>query len=340
MRSTVTRVVIASAVLLVLAAPLAIEAQPAENIPRVGLLSLFPRSTVTPWHQTFRLSLGELGWVEGKNINFDYRYADGRRDRLPDLAADLVRLKVAVIVTSADSDTLAAKNATGEVPIVMACPTDPVAMGLIESLARPGRNVTGLSQMVPELTGKRLELLKDLVPGLSRVAVVWNPDARFGTGRRLVLGASPLSWNEMQRPAREIGLQLHSLEARSLKDLDRVFEDAAKARVGAVLVTPDVLYATNIKRLADMAAHHRLPSIYHLRELADAGGLMTYGTDRPDLYRRAATYVDRILKGSKPTDLPVEQPTKFELVINMKTAKALGLTIPPSLLLRADQVIE
>lgn len=339
-RCTVTRIAIASAFLLVLVAPFASEAQPSEGIPRVGLLSLFSSSAVSPWHQAFRLALGDLGWVEGKSIRFEYRYADGGRDRLPDLAADLVRLKVAVIVTSADSDTLAAKNATREIPIVMASPTDPVAMGLIESLARPGGNVTGLSQMIPELTGKRLDLLKELVPGLSRLAVVWNPDARFGAGPRLVLGASPLSWNEMQRPARELGLQLHSLEARSLKDFAKGFEDAAKARVGAVLVTPDVLYATNIKRLADLAAYHRLPSIYHLRELADAGGLMTYGTDRPDLYRRAATYVDRILKGSKPTDLPVERPTKFELVINMKAAKALGLTIPRTLLLRADQVIE
>jgi putative ABC transport system substrate-binding protein len=331
---------IASALLLALVAPFESVAQPSEKIIRVGLLSLFPRAVVTPWHQTFRLGLGDLGWVEGKNISFEYRYADGRRDRLPDLAADLVRLKVAVIVTSADSDTLAAKNATGEVPIVMACPTDPVAMGLIESLARPGRNVTGLSQMIPELTGKRLELLKEVVPGLSRLAVVWNPDARFGAGPRLVSGASPLSWNHIQRPARELGTQLHSLETRSLKDFARVFEDAAKARVGAVLITPDVLYATNIKRLAELAAHSRLPSIYHLREFADAGGLMTYGTDRSDLYRRAATYVDKILKGSKPSDLPVEQPTKLELVINMKTARALGLTIPPSLLLRADQVID
>jgi putative ABC transport system substrate-binding protein len=334
------RAAIASAFLLVLAAPFGSEAQPSEKITRVGLLSLFSRSAVTPWHQTFRLGLGDLGWVEGKNISFEYRYADGRRDRLPDLAADLVRLRVAVIVTSVDSDTQAAKNATGKVPIVMATPTDPIAMGLVESLARPGRNVTGLSQMISELTGKRLELLKEIVPGLSRVAVLWNPDARFSAGPRLVPGASPLSWSEIQRPARELGVQLHALEARSLKDFDRVFEDAAKARVGAVVITPDVLYATNIKRLADMAAYYRLPTIYHLRELADAGGLVTYGADRSDLYRRAATYVDKILKGARPTDLPVEQPTKFELVINMKTAKALGLTVPPSLLLRADQVIE
>jgi ABC-type uncharacterized transport system substrate-binding protein len=331
---------IASALLLVLAAPGRSLAQPTEKIIRVGLLSLFSRSEVTPWHEAFRRGLGELGWVEGKNVSFEYRYADGRRDRLPNLAADLVRLRVAVIVTSVDSDTQAAKNATGEIPIVMATPTDPIAMGLVDRLACPGRNVTGFSQMISELTGKRLELLKEIVPGLSRVAVLWNPDARFSAGPRLVPGASPLSWNEIQRPARDLGVELHSLETRSLKDFDRVFEDAARARAGAVVITPDVLYATNIKRLADMAAQYRLPSIYHLRDLAYAGGLVTYGADHSDLYRRAATYVDRILKGARPTDLPVEQPTKFELVINMKTAKALGLTIPRSLLLRADRVIE
>lgn len=203
MRFRATGVAIASTLLLVFGAAPSSEAQPSEKIPRVGLLSLVSRAAVTPWHQALRLGLADLGWVEGKNISYEYRYADGRRDRLPDLAADLVRLKVAVIVTSADSDTLAAKNATREIPIVMASPTDPVAMGLIESLARRGRNVTGLSQMIPELTGKRVELLREVVPGLSRVGVVWNPDARFGAGPRPVLGASPLSWNEMQRPARD-----------------------------------------------------------------------------------------------------------------------------------------
>jgi putative ABC transport system substrate-binding protein len=237
------RRVLASALLLVLAAPGGSVAQPPEKIIRVGLLSLFSRSEVAPRHEAFRGGLGELSWVEGKNVSFEYRYADGRRDRLPNLAADLVRLRVAVIVTSVDSDTQAAKNATGEIPIVMATPTDPIAVALVDSLARPGRNVTGFSQMISELTGKQLELLKEIVPGLSRVAVLWNPDARFSAGSRLVPGASPLSWNEIQRPARELGVELHSLEARSLKDLGRVFEGAARARVGAVVITPDVLYA-------------------------------------------------------------------------------------------------
>ena len=316
--------------LVALAIPHAGAAQPATKIPRIGLLSPFSPSDTARWHQAFRQGLRDLGWVEGTNIRIEYRYANGRDDRLEDLAADLVRLKVDIIVASIGTDALAAKNATRTIPIVMASAGDPVAGGLVDSLARPGGNITGLTQMAPELAGKRLELLKEIVPPLSRVAVLWNPR---GT-------TSALSWKELQLPARELGIQLHSLEVRSANDFARAFEDATRARAGALAVMPDPLFAGNLKQIADLAAKSRLPSIFHLAEFVGSGGLVAYGPDRADMFRRAATYVDKILKGAKPADLPVEQPTKFELVINLKTAKALGLTMPPSLLLRADEVIQ
>ena len=316
--------------LAVLAALPVADAQQPAKIPRIGLLSSFSPSDAAPWHQAFRQGLRDLGWVEGKNVSIEYRYAEGRHDRLPDLAADLVRLKVDIIVAAVTSDALAAKNATRAIPIVMASPGDPVAVGLVESLARPGGNITGLSQMAAELAGKRLELLKEIVPKLSRVAVLWNPQDRSST----------LSWKEIQLSAGELGVQLHSLEVRSSNDFDKAFEDATRARAGALAIMPDPVFVTNLKRIADLAAKSRLPSIFHLRKFADSGGLVAYGVDRSDLFRRAAAYVDKILKGVKPADLPVEQPTKFELVINLKTAKTLGLTIPQSLLLRADRVIE
>ncbi len=306
------------------------QAQQPAKIPRIGLLSPFSPSDTALWHQAFRQGLRDLGWVEGKNISIEYRYAEGRNDRLPDLAADLVRLKVDIIVASVATDALVAKNATRAIPIVMASAGDPVAMGLVESLARPGGNITGLSQIAPELAGKRLELLKEIVPKLSRVAVLWNPQ---GT-------TSPLAWKESQLPARELGVQLHSLEARSSNDFDKAFEDATRARANALAIMPDPLFAGNLKRIADLAAKSRLPSIFHLREFVDSGGLVTYGVDRSDMFRRAATYVDKILKGRKPADLPVEQPIKFEFVINLKAAKQIGLTIPPNVLARADKVIK
>ncbi len=308
------------------------EAQQPKKIARIGLLSPFSPSDTTLWHERFRQGLRDLGWVEGKNVSIEYRYAEGRTARLPDLAADLVRLKVDVIVAAVTQDILAAKNATRAIPIVMASPADPVTAGLVESLARPGGNITGLSQMAPEMAGKRLELLKEIVPTLSRVAVLWNPQNPAS--------GSPLSWKEIQLPARELGVQLHSLEARSSNDFDKAFEDATKARAGALAIMPDPLFAGNLKRIADLAAKSRLPSIFHLSEFANSGGLVTYGPDRSDMYRRAATYVDKILKGRKPADLPVEQPRKFELVINLKTAKQIGLTIPPNVLARADKVIK
>ncbi|MBI2210333.1 MAG: ABC transporter substrate-binding protein [Deltaproteobacteria bacterium] len=305
-------------------------AQQAKKVPRIGLLSPFSPSATALWHGAFRQGLREHGWVEGKNISIEYRYAEGKRDRLPELAGDLVRLKVDVIVAAVNTDALAAKKATRTIPIVVASAGDPVTLGLVESLARPGGNVTGLSQIAPELAGKRLELLKEIVPKLSRVAVLWNPQ---GT-------TSPLSWKEIQLPARELGVQLHSLEARSLKDFDKAFEEAARTRAGALAIMPDPLFAGNLKRIAELAAKSRLPSIFHLEEFVASGGLVAYGVDRPDQFRRAAVYVDKILKGAKPADLPVEQPTKFELVINLKTAKQIGLTIPPNVLARADKVIK
>jgi putative ABC transport system substrate-binding protein len=292
------------------------------------LLSPFVAADAAPWHEAFRQGLRELGWIEGKNIGIEYRYAKAPAD-LPALAAELVQLKVDVIVTSA-TGTLPAKEATRTIPIVMASNADPVVMGMVASLARPGGNVTGLSQISSELAGKRLELLKQIVPNLSRVAVMWNPGGRGST----------VNWQEMQLPARSLGLELHSLETRNPSDFDQAFADASRAHVGALAIMPNPLFAGNLRRIADLAIKRRLPAIFNLREFADSGGLITYGPNRTAEFRRAATYVDKILKGAKPSDLPVEQPTKFELVINLKTAKALGLTIPQPLLLRADELIQ
>jgi ABC-type uncharacterized transport system substrate-binding protein len=306
------------------------EAQQAAKVPRIGVLSSFAPSGAAVWHQAFQEGLRDLGWVEGKNIAIEYRYSEGRADRLPELATDLVRLNVDIIVAHTNTDALAAHRVTKTIPVVMATAGDPVTTGLVKSLARPGGNVTGLSQMSPDLAGKRLELLKETVPKLSRVAVLWNPEGP----------TSPLAWKEIQLPAGQLNLQLHSLEVRSPDDFDKAFEDATGARAGALAIMPDPLFVTNLKRIANLAAKSRLPSIYHLREFAESGGLVTYGPDRSALFRRAATYVDKILKGTKPADLPVEQPTKFELVINLKTAKQIGLTIPPNVLARADRVIK
>ena len=310
--------------------PMSSDAQQPAKVPRIGLLSSFSPSDTAGWHQAFRQGLRDLGWVEGKTISIEYRYAEGRHDRLPDLAADLVRLKVDIIVASVTSDALAAKHATRAIPIVMASAGDPVATGLVDSLARPGGNITGLSTLSPDLAGKRLQLLKEIVPKLSRLAVLWNPQG----------SSSALGWKEIQLPARELGIQLHSLEVRSSDDFAKAFKDATRARAGALAIMPDPVFVTNLKRIADLAVKNRLPSIFHLKEFVDSGGLVAYGVDRSDMFRRAATYVDKILKGAKPADLPVEQPMRFELVINLKTAQALGVTLPQSILIRADKVIQ
>ena len=329
-RSTRRALILAAAAWPALAWAGAVIAQAPAKVRRIGLLSGLSPSDATPLLQAFRQGLRDLGWVEGKNISIEYRYAEGRADRLPELAADLVRLKVDVIVAPSSTAALAAQKATRAIPIVVAAGGDPVAFGLGESLARPGGNVTGLSQMSWELAGKRLELLKEMVPKLSRVAVLWNPQ---GPG-------STLNWKEIQLPARQLGVQLQSLEVRSPNDFDQAFEAATKARAGALAVMPDQVFQANLKRIAGLAAKSRLPSIFHVSEFAEAGGLVTYGPDRADMFRRIATFVDKILKGAKPGDLPVEQPTRFELVVNMKTAKTLGIKIPQSILVRADKVIE
>jgi len=315
-----------------LAAPLAAEAQPAGKVPRIGFLGGRTPSDTSPLLDAFRQGLHELGWVEGQNIVLDYRFAEGRFDRLPDLAAEVVRLKVDIIVAAGGTPTAAAaKNATGTIPIVMIAVRDPVGTGLIASLARPRGNVTGLSDSAGlEIVGKQLELLKETVPKIRRVAILSNPANLY----------HPLAIRELNAAPRSLGMQLQLLEARGPNEFDGAFAAMAKERVGALLVLADAMFNLHRTRLADLAAGSRLPAAYGWREYVEAGGLMSYGPSLRDLFRRSATYVDKILKGAKPGDLPVEQPTKFELVINLKTAKALGLTIPPSVLRRADEVIE
>jgi putative ABC transport system substrate-binding protein len=321
-----------------LAAPLATEAQPpAGKVPRIGLLSPSAPfdagrnpSDLAVLFAAFREGLRELGYVEGQNIKIESRWAEANYDRLPGLAAELVGLKVDVIVTYGTPTSLAAKRATSTIPIVMAAIIDPVASGLVTNLARPGGNLTGQSMMSPDLVGKQLELLKEVVPKVSRVALLHNP-ANPGNAPQAQHG---------QDAARALGVRLQLLEARGPSEIDSAFAAMTNEQAGAVIVLVDAILQGNRTRITDLAARHRLPAVYGLSEYAEAGGLLAFGPSRLDLFRRAATYVDKILKGAKPADLPVQQPTKFELVINLKTAKALGLTIPPSVLVRADQVIE
>jgi putative ABC transport system substrate-binding protein len=272
--------------------------------------------------------LRELGYVEGRNLTLEVRYAEGRTERFPALAAELVNLKVDVLVAAATPGALAAKQATGTIPIVMASVGDPVEVKLVQSLAHPGGNVTGLSLIAPQLAAKRLDLLKQALPRLSRVTVLWN-SANQGMQAR---------FHETQGAAQQLGVALHSVTIQSPDDFDPLFATMMRDRPESLLVLADTVTVANRQRTVEFAA--RSPGIYEARAFVDAGGLMSYGVDFSDHYRRAAIYVDKILKGAKPADLPVEQPTKFELVINLKTAKTLGLTIPPSLLQRADQVIE
>jgi putative ABC transport system substrate-binding protein len=285
-------------------------------------------------HEAFRQGLRDLGYVEGRNVVIEYRDAEGKVERHPALAAELVALKVDVIVVAGSTLTAqTAKQATSTLPIVFIAVGDPVGSGLVTSLARPGGNVTGLSNIGPELVGKCLELLKQAVPGVDRVAVLWVPGALGErTDKDMLKGAEVAE--------RALGVQLQFVDARGLENFDRAFSDMTSARAGGLTVLPSARLLREHRRLVDLAAKNRLPAVYTSREFVDAGGLMSYGADQPELFRRAATYVDKILKGAKPGDLPVEQPTKFELVINLKTAKALGLTIPQSVLARADEVIQ
>jgi len=312
--------------------PVAAEAQQVAKVARIGYLA---GSLAANPHlpEAFRQGLRDLGYIEGRNLVIEYRSPEGKPERLPALAAELVALKVDVIVAGGTPQALAAKQATRTLPIVFAAAADPITSGLVTSLARPGGNVTGLSQLAPELVGKRLELLKQAVPGVSRVAVLWQPG---GMGERM----DKDMLKEANLAARALGVQPQFIEARGPDDFDRAFSDMTRARAGALTVLTSPMLFSERRRLADLAAKTRLPTVFPWREGVDAGGLMAYGANAADVYRRVATYVDRILKGTKPAELPVEQPTKFELVINLKTAKVLGLTIPPSLLARADHVVE
>jgi putative ABC transport system substrate-binding protein len=304
------------------------EAQHPGKPAKIGWLG--SRSASAPARELFRRELHSLGYVEGKNIAIEYRYAEGRLEQLPTLADELIRLKVDVLLTPSTPAARAAKNATSKIPIVFYSGSDPVAAGLVDSLARPGGNITGFTTMMTVLAGKRLELLKETISKLSRVAVLWNPQ-------------DPLSvqqWEESQLAARELGLQLHSMEVSSADQFDSAFKEATKANSAALALMEGPFFFSHQRQIADLAAKYRLPAIYSYREFVASGGLMSYGADEAEPYRRAASYVDKILKGAKPADLPVEQPTKFELVINLKAAKQIGLTIPPNVLARADKVIK
>jgi putative ABC transport system substrate-binding protein len=305
------------------------DAQQTKNVPRIGFLGGSSASAYSGFIDAFRKSLRDLGYVEGQNIAIEYRYADGKRDRLSDLSADLIRLKVDVILVSGSLAIGALKNATKTIPIVMTTVEDPVAQGFVDSLARPGGNITGLTNLAPELSGKRLELVKETLPKIDRVAVLWDP-----------AGPGPaVAFKETQAVALPMGLQLQSLEIRSPNDFEGAFKAAIAERSGAVIVLQSFLTNAHRRRIVDLALTHRLPGMYTQMEYVEVGGLMSYAPSYTDIYRRAATYVDKILKGTKPADLPVEQPIKFEFVINLKTAKQIGLTIPPNVLARADRVI-
>jgi putative ABC transport system substrate-binding protein len=305
-------------------------AQQPTKIPRIGFLFALSPSVVSARIEAFRQGLRDLGYVEGKNIVIEWRFAEEKPDRLPTLAAELVRLKVDIIVTAGPSATRSAKEATVTIPIVMGFDNDPVGSGFVASLARPGGNITGLATLAPELSGKQLDLLKETVPKLSRVAVL-ETSTQPGTAQSL---------KEVELAAGVLKVKLQYLDVPDPKDIATAFQAATKGRAEAVLVLQSAVLNPQRKQIADLAAKNRLPAIYPQTEFTEAGGLMYYGTNTPDLFRRAAVYVDKILKGTKPADLPVEQPTKFELVFNLKAAKQIGLTIPPNVLARADKVIK
>ena len=311
-----------------LVAPLAAAAQPAGKVYRIGIIETIPAAQNAANLAALRKGLRDLGYVEGRNLIIEYRSADGRAERFPDLASELVRLKVDLIVTRGTPAARAAKNATGTIPVVMATMGDPRA--IVASFANPGGNITGVTTFSTELTAKRFELLKELVPNLSRVALLHN----MGNP------AAPPEWEETKTAARSLGLQAELLDVRSQGDLGRAFELAVRQRVDALVIGADGLTQMHQQTIVDLVARNRLPAAYPAREFVEAGGLIAYAVNYPDLYSRFASFVDKIFKGAKPGELPVEQPTKFELVINLKTAKALGLIIPPAVLARADEVIE
>jgi putative tryptophan/tyrosine transport system substrate-binding protein len=316
---------------LLLALSFSAEAQQAKKVPRIGYLAVNSPSLDRQLIGAFQQGLRGLGWIDGESITIEYRFAEGNLDQLHALVAELVALKVDVIVSAGGTPpALAAKNATTTIPIVFISTSDPVASGLVASLARPGGNVTGFSNIYSELSGKGLELVKELLPKISRAASLWNP----------ANPATLLSLKETERAAGALRIQLQSLKVRGPQDFETAFSQMTGARAEALLIQADPIFRGERARLAELAVKNRLPTVLPQSTFVEAGGLMSYGTNGPDLYRRAATYVDKILRGAKPADLPVQQPTKFELVINLKTAKQIGLTIPQSVLYRADKVIK
>jgi ABC-type uncharacterized transport system substrate-binding protein len=314
------------AAIAMLLAPLPGKAQQPGTIPRIGIIFMGGRDQ--PHLKSFKQGLRERGYVEGKNIRLEYRYAEGKYDRLPELAADLVRERVDVIVTTSSISARAARQVTRTIPIVMTSGS-PVERGLAESFSKPGGNVTGLSVFALELSGKRLELLKETVPKMTRVAALWSSSEN----------ESVMGFKETEEAAKALSLRMQSVELPQTGEMDKTFAELTKTRVDALLVVLSPLVTLNSKHIVELALKQRLPGMYPTRQFVEEGGLLAYGPLLGDLYRRAATYVDKILKGAKPADLPVEQPTKFELVINLKTAKQIGLTIPPNVLARADKVI-
>ena len=312
-----------------LAAPLVNEAQPLKQV-RIGYLSSIPPADTQDAIDAFRTKLRALGYIEGQNLLIESRHAEGRFERLPQLAADLVRLRVDVIFAFSTPGTVAAKSATSTTPIVFAGVSDPLIAGLVATLTRPGGNVTGVTLSNPELSAKRLSLLKESVPGASPVAILANPDLRASTSMVA----------EARRAARALGVEIQVIEVRQPEELAKAFQTMTAANAHAVDVLPDAMFVAQRRRIVELAASSRIPAMYHLRQFVEAGGLISYGADYVEAFQQGAVLVDKILKGAKPADLPVEQPWRFALAINLKTAKALGLTIPPSLLLRADQVIE
>ena len=314
----------------VFALSVSVEAQQPKKVPRIGFLTATSASSQAPRLEAFRQGLKDLGYFEGKNITIEYRFAEEKLDRVANLAADLVHLKIDMIVTGGGTSTRAAKEATATIPIVMGFDNDPVGSGFVASLARPGGNITGLSTLSPEISGKQLELLKEIVPKLSRVAV-------FGSS---IAPGNAQALKEIEVAAEAFGVKLQHPEVRDPKDIETAFGAASKGRADAVLVLPSPITLSQRRQVVDLAAKSRLPAIYWATEFVEAGGLMTYSVSFTDLFRRAATYVDKILKGAKPADLPVEQPRKFELIINLKAAKQIGLTVPPNVLARADRVIK
>ena len=314
----------------IVGAPLAVDAQQSGKVLRIGFLGNSTATLEANLVGPFREGLRDLGYVEGRNVLIEYRWAEGKYERFPALLAELIALKVDVIVTAGTPATLAVKKATTSVPLVMVAVGDPVGTGIVASLARPGGNITGLSSIAPELEGKRLELLRGVIPKLSHIAVLWNPVNAYQVS----------SEKEVRAAAQVLRMKVQSLGVRTPEELDGALAAIVRERPGALLVLADRLFLHNRQRIMEFAARHRLPGVYAYRELVEAGGLMSFGPSYAGMHRQAATYVDKILKGAKPADLPVEQPTTFELVINLKTAKALGVKIPQSVLIRADEVIQ